>query len=131
MTRFPTISNLLQSGQLRDITDRVPTTSLAPPTAKARRSDPSSARRAAVLAFPRQQNQRRRLLEAVRTLGGATYEEAANATGIAGVSASTRLTELLDGGWLQRTADTRPTSNGGDASVLVLTAEAVRQLEAA
>jgi hypothetical protein len=102
------------------------------PHRKARRTDGATARNAAVLAFPRGANQRRRLLEAVAaTPDGLTAEQAALLTGITYVSSSTRLSELVEGGWLLKTDRTRKTSAGVDAAVLEATDAARERLRGA
>jgi hypothetical protein len=93
-----------------------------PASHKARTRDPASAKAAAARSFPRQASQRHRLLCAVAASpSGLTSEEAGAAAHIPYVSASTRMTELERGGWLCWSGRTRPTSSGGNASVMELT----------
>jgi hypothetical protein len=91
-------------GQSVPDAEQAPLASLNEPTpasAKVRRSDPGTSRDAAKLAFPNQGSQRARILIAVgHRSGGLTAEQIAQRTGIKYVSASTRCTELVRGGWL-------------------------------
>lgn len=95
----------------------------APAHTKSRAADPVTAKTAARLAVVRQGSQRYRLLAALERAGvsGLTAEQCAEQTGIAYVSSSTRLTELVRGGLVERTGHTRPTSSGTQADVLVVT----------
>jgi hypothetical protein len=98
---------------------------------KSRRGDPHAAQSAARLAFPKSGLQRRTLVECFATHpSGLTSEQAASATGMPPTSASTRCTELLAGGWLERLPEMRRTANGGSAHVFVITPAALEQLRA-
>jgi hypothetical protein len=103
-----------------------------PPQRKARRSDPQSSKRAAVAASVRAGTQRYRILDAILSASeGLTSEQAAQATGSPYVSVSTRCSELLQGGLIERSGKTRATSSGGQSDVLVATASALRALQGA
>lgn len=96
-----------------------------PPEKKARATDPDTSRRAAAAAAPRAGTCKARLLDAFHAApDGLTYDQAASAADVVGVTASTRLTELVRDGLLERTGQTRPTSNGRDADVLKLSGSA-------
>lgn len=110
--------------------DFAPQLSLASPSAetKTRHSDPSTSRNAAKLAYPRGEGQRRRILEAIADSDhGLTADEASLATGIPYVSCSTRISELLQGGWAVRSG-TRLTRNGASADALILSDAAWAQM---
>ena len=95
---------------------------------KARHSDSPTAKSAAALSFPHRDGQRRRVLRAVAAhLSGLTAEEVAGMTGLKYVSASTRVSELKRGGWLE-VAGARKTSSGVEAEVLMATPAAQRAL---
>lgn len=104
-----------------------------PDTPKSRSTDPPTSKAAAVHNRPRAGSQRARLLEAIvfhsnpapspRTRYGLTAEEAAEATGIRLNSASTRMSELLRGGWISEHGERR-TEAGENATVYVATAKA-------
>lgn len=86
---------------------------------KARSTDPSTSRRAALAAAPRAGSQRERILAAITAApAGLNYDEASEATGIVGVSVSTRISELARGGWIVRAGE-RETRAGGMADVWV------------
>lgn len=94
-------------------------TALVPPRTKHRSADPSTSRRAALAAAPRAGSQRERILAAiVAAPAGLNYDEASEATGIVGVSVSTRISELARGGWIVRNGE-RETRAGGMADVWV------------
>jgi hypothetical protein len=105
----------------------------APDTPKARSTDPPTSRKAAVHNQPRAGSQRARLLEAIvfhsnpapgpRPRNGLTAEEASKMTGIRLNSASTRMSELLRGGWIAEQGE-RVTEAGEKATVYVATAKA-------
>ena len=98
------------------------------PRRKARVTDPSTSHRAALAAYPRAGSQRERILRAIaESLAGLTYDEATLATGIVGVSTSTRISELAVGGWIERAGE-RTTSAGGTAVVWKATAKALAAL---
>ena len=104
-----------------------------PESPKARSTDPSTSKEAAVHNRPRAGSQRARLLEAIvfhstpgpgpRPRNGLTAEEAAKQTGIRLNSASTRMSELLRGGWIEESGQRR-TEAGENATVYVATAKA-------
>lgn len=96
---------------------------------KARRSDPTTSKLAAVRAFPRAGSQRRRILDALdRAPYGYTVWELHERLGLPYVSVSTRVSELKRGHWARPSGDTRTTGNGGEAEILVLTGRAHREL---
>lgn len=99
------------------------------PETKARRSDPSTSKAAALAALPRAGTQRLRVLEALLS-GPKTADEIARWTGISYVSVSTRVSELVTGGWAYRTGETAVTSAGGSGEVVRLTGRAREQLGA-
>ena len=100
----------------------------ANPLTKTRADDPASARRAAFAAFPRVGAQRHRILVAIyESADGLTYDGASAKTGIAGVSTSTRISELAAGGWIEQNGE-RQTSLHGFAQVWVATEKARRAL---
>jgi hypothetical protein len=92
-------------------------------TRKSRSRDPDTSKNAARLAVVRQGSQRFKLLSAFAAAGpsGLTAEAAADRTGLIYVAASTRCTELVRGGLVERTGHTRPTSSGTPADLLVVT----------
>jgi hypothetical protein len=97
---------------------------------KARRSDSATAKKAAKNAEPRQGTQRFRCLDAIASFRhGLTYEEVARETRLPAVSCSTRMSELLTGGFVERSGQTRKTLNGGDADCLVVTAKGMAVLQ--
>lgn len=110
-----------------------------PESPKARSTDPPTSKAAAVHNRPRASSQRGRLLEAIvfhsnpapgpRARYGLTAEEAAEATGIRLNSASTRMSELLRGGWIAEHG-TRETEAGEQATVYVATAKAHHRADA-
>jgi len=91
---------------------------------KARSTDPPTSKTAALRNKPRAGTQRDRLLSAVASTArhGMTAEEAALRTGIRLNSASTRMSELLRGGHVMESPDTRKTSGGEQAVVYIATA---------
>lgn len=100
----------------------------AHPLTKTRANDPTSARRAAFAAFPRAGAQRHRILLAIyESTLGLTYDGAAQTTGIAGVSVSTRISELAAGDWIEPDGE-RETSLHGMATVWVATDKARKAL---
>lgn len=82
---------------------------------------------------PRRGSQRARLLEALVEAGqnGATADELSAILDLPYVSASTRCSELVRGGWAVPTTSTRKTRAGGDAEVLLASSKAVGLLEEA
>jgi hypothetical protein len=91
------------------------------PERKARATDPATSAAAAVAAAPRAGTCKAKLMEAFRAHPqGLTAHAASETSGVTYVTASTRLTELVRDGFLERTGRTRPTANGRDADVLVL-----------
>jgi len=95
-----------------------------PPRTKVRTSDPETSRMAAVSAWPRAGSQRERILRAIiDSPAGLTYDGAAEATGIVGVSTSTRISELARAGWIEQNGE-RETSAGGKAVVWIATEKA-------
>lgn len=98
------------------------------PSTKHRRSDPPTAVKAAHAAFPLAGTQRRRILEAIWRAGdGLTYEQVSERTGIRGVSASTRISELSRGGWIEPAGE-RETSAMTNATIWRATEKAQREV---
>lgn len=94
-------------------------TAPVPPRTKHRNTDPATSRRAALAAAPRAGSQRERILAAITAApAGLNYDEASEATGIVGVSVSTRISELARGGWIEQSGE-RETSSGGQATVWI------------
>lgn len=86
--------------------------------------DSETSRRAAIDNYPRSGSQRHRALVDVAKAGdhGRTRHEIADNLGLVINSATARVSELLQGGWVvQDAARTRPTSTGSEAAVLILT----------
>lgn len=99
------------------------------PHQKVRATDPATARLAAFRAFPRAGRQRHRILVAIaESENGLTYDEVSIITGIRGVSASTRISELHQGEWIEQNGD-RVTSAGAKAVVWVVTDKARAALD--
>ena len=99
-----------------------------PPLTKVRADGPHTSRKAAFAVEPRVGSQRHRILEAiVGSSAGLTYDGAAIATGIAGVSTSARLSELARGEWIEQDGE-RPTRLGEPARVWVATDKARKAL---
>jgi hypothetical protein len=114
---------------IRDQLALAPLSASPDPATKARKGDRPTSLSAAKLAFPRAGNARRLLLETIaRTTGGLTAEQASERSGVKYVTASTRLTELVRAGWLRDTGETRRTSAGTPAAVLVATETARAEL---
>lgn len=84
----------------------------------ARESEAS--RKAALEAYPKQGTQRWRILM-VLTAGGQTRDELANALGLSPNTIRPRVRELIEGGWVEESERTRPSSAGQPAAVLELT----------
>jgi hypothetical protein len=83
----------------------------------------STSREAAWDNYPRSGTQRERILSIVYRRGDATRDELA-AT-MPDSSVDPRVLELIRGGWLYETVQTRPTRTGSQAVVLALTAKAL------
>lgn len=85
-------------------------------------SDSDTSRKAALANFPRSGSQRNRILRAVEeSRNGMTRPEIAEDLGISENSVRPRVKELIEGGWLEDTDDTRLTDSGQEASVLFAT----------
>ena len=86
----------------------------------ARADDPETSKEAARHRWP-SKGQRQQIIVALQDCpDGLTAEEVADLTGMPYVSASTRVSELKDGGWIHPRG-TRTTSSGSEADVLFLT----------
>ena len=99
----------------------------------ARRSDPSTSRKAARDVKPRTGTQRVKILAVIAAKGdhGATSEEAADASGVSfSRSSGPRIAELLRDGYIADTGRTRPGSLGSDQRVLVATEKGREAIEA-
>lgn len=92
--------------------------------------DSEESRKAAIGNYPKSGNQRHRIMLYVFKQGphGATFDECRNQLDI--YSSDRRISELVDGGWLERTGRARRTSHGEDASVVVATTKAVEWIRA-
>lgn len=91
---------------------------------KARASDPDSSHRAALDNAPRRHSQRGRIIEMLATekIGKAWLaEEISEQTGIPLNSVSTRMSELVVGGWANAAGPKRETRNGEMATTYVPT----------
>lgn len=88
-------------------------------------AESEESRKAALANYPRSGNQRHKILLAVFRKGphGMTFDECREEIGI--YSADRRMSELVDGGWLERTGRARITQHGADASVMTCTQKAV------
>lgn len=106
-------------------------TAPVPAGRKVRTSDPSTSRKAALEALPRQGGQRHRILAAIVQTGvrGLTYDDVSERLKLRGVSVSTRISELAQGGWIEEHGHRR-TSAGAMATVWVATAKAREALRA-
>lgn len=110
----------------------------SPATPAARSTDPRTSHRAAQLARPRAGGQRAKLLEAWRRAAsnqprflGYTADEACRYAGVRLNSGTRRITELVEGGWLEDSGQTRKTEARRDAVVWRLTDAARRLLDVA
>lgn len=91
-----------------------------------RAGDHPTSRKAAVFNYPRSGNQRHKILmELIQRPGGLITDELLELTRIPYVSASARVTELCDGGWIENSGRTRHTRLGADAIVWVATEKAL------
>lgn len=91
---------------------------------KARRSDPMPSHRAALDNAPRRESQRHRIIELMATMwvGKAWLaEEISDQTGIPLNSVSTRMSELVNGGWVGDAGPKRQTRHGEQATTYVPT----------
>lgn len=88
-------------------------------------ADSETSRQAALDNYPRSGRQRHEILMAVFRSGahGMTFDEVREQNGI--YSADRRMSELVDGGWLDRTERTRKTTHGSDANVMVCSQKAI------
>ena len=87
-------------------------------------ADNEESRKAALANYPRSGNQRHKVLLCVFKQGqhGATFDEVRDFTGI--YSADRRFSELVEGGWLERTERTRRTGRGEEAIVCITSQKA-------
>lgn len=92
-------------------------TSTTPPIRLVRTTDHDTAHEAADNASKRGPSQRRRVWEALKTLGSATDYELSIATGILRSSAAKRRQELVDRGYVVETPYRRKTDTGSNAIV--------------
>jgi hypothetical protein len=86
--------------------------------------DSETSRQAAIGNYPRSGNQRHKVLLCVFKQGqhGATFDEVRELTGI--YSSDRRFSELVEGGWLERTERTRRTGRGEEAVVCITSQKA-------
>lgn len=94
------------------------------------RDHPDTSKQAALNVMPRTGTQRLAVLEAVANGrdGGMTDEEIRDELGLRYSSECARRKELVDGGWLEDSGRTRPTSTGQEAIVWVVTQRALREM---
>lgn len=95
-----------------------------------------TSRRAALEAYPRQGSQRWRILELFRgqwIVGkrreGWTRDELAGRLSVSPNTIRPRVVELVEGGWLEESEQTRPSAAGHASAVLVLSETAVEHFE--
>jgi hypothetical protein len=82
-----------------------------------------------LLKLPKSGSQRQGYLLTVLALGSCTREEAKTAMGLDGLSdCHTRVSELIQGGFLVETGEKRLTRSGDNAAVVTLTEKAKREL---
>lgn len=93
-------------------------------------ADSETSRLASIQNYPKSGRQRHQILMAVFKSGqyGKTFDEVRNEENI--YSADRRMSELVDGGWLERTERTRNTVHGAAANVMVCTPKAIEQIRA-
>lgn len=91
-------------------------------------ADSETSRKAALGNYPKSGRQRHKILMAVFKSGqyGKTFDEIRNEENI--YAADRRMSELVDGGWLERTERTRMTSHGAEANVVICTPKAIEQI---
>ncbi len=89
------------------------------------RGDGDTSLRAAIENYPRSGTQRNQILLAVMRKGqhGMTFDEVRQEEGI--YSADRRMSELVDGGWLERTERERRTQHGSMANVMIASQKAI------
>jgi hypothetical protein len=118
------VEDLLDGARLRyHVEQPDPTRNGVGPSTK--NSDTS--RRAALANFPKSGSQRERVLTAIRRSGtnGMTRDELAHYLRLPDSSVDGRVWELKHGQWVCEADHTRPTSSGGDAHALILTAKSI------
>jgi hypothetical protein len=86
----------------------------------------TTARNAAISAYPRSGTQRRRVFDAIAQAWrddriGLTDDEIGRVPGISDTAHRTRRNELVDGGWVRATEATRPSTTGEPSIVWALT----------
>lgn len=96
-----------------------------------RAGDHETSRKAAIYNYPRSGNQRHRILMALAAAGehGLITDEMLELTRIPYVSASARVTELCDGGWIEDSKRTRQTRLGAEAKIWVVTEKALEIID--
>lgn len=82
-----------------------------------RSSDPSTSRISALRNYPRSGTQRSRILDLALDLGDVTTFECLGRLGLRHETASTRISELVRGGWLEDSGRTRESPAGGVQTV--------------
>lgn len=99
--------------------------------------DSETSRQAALANYPRQGSQRWRILDALTTRDvetppgrarGLTREELSDRTGLAGDTVRPRVVELIAGGWVVESEQTRQTRAGNAAALVLLTDKAATYL---
>lgn len=92
-------------------------------------AESETSRKAALANYPKSGNQRHQILLLALKAGphGITFQDARNSLGIYG--ADRRISDLCEGGWLERTERTRETDQGEQASVVICTSKAVEWIK--
>jgi predicted ArsR family transcriptional regulator len=90
-----------------------------------RRDHQATARQAAFEVMPRTGTQRREILRELYRAGrhGWTRDEIAERLELSPNTVRPRVKELIDGGWVEASGETRPSAMNREAEVLVVTAK--------
>lgn len=86
-----------------------------------------TSRKAALDNFPRSGSQRHRILVSLGSSSKTRYELCVTLE-MPNQSVCPRIKELINGGWVRSTADTRVTATGSDAEVLEVTEKGAKEL---
>jgi hypothetical protein len=110
-------------GKIASLGDRISELAGDPasPAVKARRSDPSTSKRAAVEHYPQAGKNRHKVLLVIERLGSATSDEVLVESGVAG--AWKRISELAQGGWIEACGERDGTLSGKTQQAYKLTAK--------
>lgn len=84
-------------------------------------SKSEASRKAAIDNYPRSGSQRYRVLAQIVHTGGRIRDQLAVELDMPTQSCTARVTELIEGGWAEETAEHRRTRNGSEAAVVVAT----------